>query len=170
MRIDMGAPEAVSKIEQKLVSAVERHRMIPEGTYVVAGVSGGADSMALLHFLSRIEGIRLLAAHVNHGLRGAEADRDEGFVRDWCAAHGIALEILHADVARLAKEQKQGIEECGRAVRYHFFEKLAGTDGLEAAYLLANRMEFSISYKEKELILNKIKLGKRDGKGIKVRR
>ena len=48
--------------------------------------------------------------------------------------------------------------------------KLAGTDGLEAAYLLANRMEFSISYKEKELILNKIKLGKRDGKGIKVRR
>ena len=48
--------------------------------------------------------------------------------------------------------------------------KLAGTDSLEAAYLLANRMEFSISYKEKELILNKIKLGKRDGKGIKVRR
>ena len=45
--------------------------------------------------------------------------------------------------------------------------KLAGTDSLEAAYLLANRMEFSISYKEKELILNKIKLGKRDGKGIK---
>ena len=48
--------------------------------------------------------------------------------------------------------------------------KLAGTDSLEAAYLLANRMEFSISYKEKELILNKIKLGKRDGNGIKVRR
>ena len=48
--------------------------------------------------------------------------------------------------------------------------KLAGTDSLEAAYLLASRMEFSISYKEKELILNKIKLGKRDGKGIKVRR
>ena len=48
--------------------------------------------------------------------------------------------------------------------------KLAGTDSLEAAYLLANRMECSISYKEKELIVNKINLGKRDGKGIKVRR
>ena len=142
MRIDTGAPEAVSKIEQKLVSAVERHRMIPEGAYVVAGVSGGADSMALLHFLSRIEGIRLLAAHVNHGLRGAEADRDEGFVRDWCAAHGIALEILHADVARLAREQKQGIEECGRAVRYHFFEKLAGTDGrIATAHTLSDSVE-----------------------------
>ena len=48
--------------------------------------------------------------------------------------------------------------------------KLSESDCLEAAYLLANRMEFSVSYKEKELVLNKIKLGKRDGKGVKIRR
>ncbi len=140
--MDKGSPEEIEKIEYSIRMAVEQNRMIPANVCVIAGVSGGADSMALLHFLSRIPWIRLLAAHLNHGLRGAEADRDENFVRAWCADHNIPLQVRREDIARLAKERKQSLEECGREERYRFFEELAGPDGrIATAHTLSDSAE-----------------------------
>ena len=96
---------------------------------IIIGISGGADSVALTHILfSRLPADKLLCAHVNHGIRGEEAERDENFVRSFCEKLGLRLEVLHADVPTLSKEWGMGEEECGRKVRYDFFNKLASGD------------------------------------------
>lgn len=99
---------------------------LPETGRLVVGFSGGADSTALVHWLmGRVEKERLVLAHVNHLLRGEEALRDQNFVEAFAKAHGLRVEILTADVGRLAKERGQSTEECGREVRYGFFHRLA---------------------------------------------
>ena len=88
-----------------------------DGTIVV-GLSGGADSTLLTHLLlERYGASRLHAVHVNHGIRGAEAARDEQFVRAFCASRGLRLTVFERDVPRLAAERREGIEECARHVR-----------------------------------------------------
>ena len=75
-----------------IIDFISEHQMLPSKTKVLCAVSGGADSMCLLHFLSSNAeslGITVAAAHFNHRLRGAEADRDQAFVEAWCADHGI---------------------------------------------------------------------------------
>lgn len=119
--------ERIAALEQKILQTIEEERMFEAGCGIVAGVSGGADSMMLIHFLRRYadeRGISLLAAHVNHGLRGKESDGDEAFVASWCAENGVNFRVLHADVSSLAKKNGQGLEECGRNVRYTFFRSL----------------------------------------------
>jgi tRNA(Ile)-lysidine synthase len=121
--------DRIAALEHKIVQTIEEERMFPDGCGIVAGVSGGPDSMMLIHFLRRFageRGIPLLAAHVNHGLRGKESDGDEAFVASWCAENGVDFRVLHADVASLAKKEGQGLEECGRNVRYTFFRSLCG--------------------------------------------
>ncbi len=96
----------------------------PEGR-VVAGFSGGADSTALCHWLLGVVGReRLLLAHVNHGLRGAESERDEAHVRALAEEWGAELRVNRTDVRALARKEGSGLEECGRRVRYAFFESL----------------------------------------------
>ncbi len=92
---------------------------------VVVGVSGGADSMALLHILHRraAEGLTVYAVHIHHGLRGEEADRDERLVRAFCTQHNIPLYVEHTDVQAMADVWGCGIEEAGRRVRYAAFER-----------------------------------------------
>ena len=93
---------------------------------IIIGISGGADSVALTHILfSRLPADKLICAHVNHGIRGEEADRDENFVREFSESLGIRFEVLHADIPALSKEWHMGEEECGRKVRYDFFANLA---------------------------------------------
>ena len=111
----------------KAVLAVERFEMLRSGDTVVAAVSGGADSMAMLCFLLDVReryNLNIFAAHVNHGLRGDEAARDENFVRDFCACREIPFEVLHADVAAEAAKSGESTEECGRRIRYEFFSQL----------------------------------------------
>lgn len=130
--------------EAKIAGAISRWNMFPKGCMVIAGLSGGADSMALTHYLYRHSGqlgIHLTAAHVNHGLRGAEADEDEAFVRSFCAECGIELKVLHTDVRRRAEEKSQGIEECGREVRYSFFRSLCGSGKIATAHTLSDSAE-----------------------------
>ena len=91
---------------------------------VLCAVSGGLDSMCLLHLLStwgRENGLAVTAAHFNHRLREA-AHRDEGFVRDWCAAHDIPCLCGGGDVRGYAAETGKTIEEAGRELRYAFLE------------------------------------------------
>lgn len=91
---------------------------------VCVAFSGGADSTCLLHLLNRLRetlGFSLSACHVNHQLRGAESDRDELQVRDFCRQLGIDLTVVRRDVQALAKQQKLSLELAARQVRYAFF-------------------------------------------------
>ncbi len=137
--------DRAAAIERKIEAAVREERMLPEGCAVVAGFSGGADSTVLLHFLlgyAREHGLDLTAAHVNHGLRGKESDRDEEFCRRWCRERGVRFRVLRADVRALAKEKSQGLEECGRQVRYSFFRSLCGKNGrIATAHTLTDSAE-----------------------------
>ena len=94
---------------------------------VLLALSGGADSRFLLDRLaegSKRYGFLLLLAHVHHGIRGEQADRDTRFCRALAEQYGLPIEVLFADVPALAKAHGRGIEEEAREVRYAFFEKL----------------------------------------------
>lgn len=96
-------------------------------TPILLAFSGGADSRALLHLLataSAREGFALFLAHVNHGIRGEEAMRDQTFCQEVADRYGCRLFILQEDVPALAKEWGMGIEEAARCVRYRFFAEL----------------------------------------------
>ncbi len=99
---------------------------------VIAAYSGGADSSCLLHLLHAYcteNGITLAAAHVNHMIRGEDADSDENFCRDECARLGIPLYVKKADVPALSRKSGMGIEEAARVVRYEFFRELSQKHG-----------------------------------------
>ena len=121
------------------------YEMIPPGTAVVAGLSGGADSVALLHWLCATQkaiSINLSAVHLNHMLRGGESDEDEAFCRALCQAMGIPLHVKRVDVAALARDTGVGVEEAGRRARYAFFEELADENTrIALAHTLSDRIE-----------------------------
>lgn len=100
--------------------AIEAHNLIPDGAKVVAGVSGGADSVALLHALQRL-GIPCTVAHLNHGLRGDESDGDEEFVRRLAEELGLPVVVRAADVRQLAEDSALSIEMAARQARHGFF-------------------------------------------------
>ena len=98
-----------------------------ESTPILVAFSGGADSRTLLDLLvrySKTSGAKIYAAHVNHGIRGDEADRDEAFCKKVAEDYGIPFFSLRADVPRIARETKKSVELAARDVRYEFFEKL----------------------------------------------
>ena len=100
--------------------------------HLAAAVSGGADSMALLLLLRQLQprfGYTLSACHVNHGLRGQSADRDEAFVRAECARLGVPLRVFHA--AELASPPAHAGEDWARRLRYTAFAQLQG-QGIDA--------------------------------------
>lgn len=106
---------------------VKRLDMIREGDVVVAGVSGGADSVCLLFVLCALRkrlGFTVSVCHVNHGLRGADADADERFVRELCAEYDVECRVFHENVELIAAKRKQSLEEAGRAVRREAFGKM----------------------------------------------
>ena len=107
-------------IYRKTAEFIKSHDMILEGDHTAAGVSGGADSVAMLHILSRLRQeipFSLYAVHVHHGIRKEEADRDAEFVRSLCGEWEIPMETVRFSVPELAEERRQGLEETGRQVR-----------------------------------------------------
>lgn len=123
----------------KIKETVEKYGMFNENKNVVVGVSGGADSCALLFALHKLKdeyALSITAAHVNHGIRGDEARRDEQFVKDFCQKLGVELRVAHFDVPQKAKEMKLGLEECGRILRYEFFQSVDPTALIATAHNL----------------------------------
>ena len=106
--------------------------MLPRGGAVLCAVSGGADSMCLLHLLSALAeegGFRVEAAHYHHGMRGAAADADAAFVADWCRARDIPCAVERGDVYGEAARLGLGVEETGRRLRYDFLRRTARARG-----------------------------------------
>lgn len=109
----------------KLTAFVRRYHMVQPGDRVIAAVSGGADSVALLWCLYLLKdklGITLEAAHFNHHLRGEESQRDEAFVRDFCDRFDIPLHVGGGAVI----PGEKGLEAAARNARYAFFDTLPG--------------------------------------------
>lgn len=110
------------------IELVSKYNMLPKGSRVLCAVSGGVDSMCLLHLLlskRRELGIELFAAHYEHGLRGEESLRDAQFVSAWCAENGIPCTVEHGDVAAYAMEKGMGTEQAARELRYDFLHRTA---------------------------------------------
>ncbi len=124
------------KILEKTEQYISDNHMLPEGTHVVAGISGGADSMCLLFVLMSLKEklkLSLCAVHVHHGIRGADADKDADFVKAFCRQNRIMCKTYRGDVPAMARAQKLTEEEAGRIYRYDCFAKaldeLGWTDG-----------------------------------------
>ncbi len=108
-------------------SAISQNNMLNKGDKVIVALSGGADSVSLLNVLLSLKdkySLTVMAAHVNHNIRGEEALRDESFVKKLCEDNNVELFIKSVDVNKLAKAQKISTELCGRNVRYEFFKEL----------------------------------------------
>lgn len=115
------------EIEEKVLSYVEKHRMLAAGDHVLCGLSGGADSVCLLYLLLAMKKhipITITAVHVNHRLR-EEADADEAFAKELCSKLGLPFYREEADVKALAKAEGMTLEEAGRMARYQIFAQLA---------------------------------------------
>lgn len=112
---------------QEIVSrTLEEQQLIRRGEHIIVALSGGADSVCLLHVLLALREtyqLKLSAVHINHRLRGEEADRDEAFVRELCKQQGIPCFCKCFDVAEYARSEKMGTEEAGRKLRYACFEE-----------------------------------------------
>lgn len=111
---------------EKIRNFIKKYDMLTTEDYVIAGVSGGADSVCLFFVLLALKselGIHFAVVHVNHGLRGEAADQDEEFVRQLCEKYAVPLEVLRVHLESIAKKRKQSVEEAGRMVRREAFEE-----------------------------------------------
>lgn len=111
-----------------VLAAIEKYNMISTGDRVVVALSGGADSVSLLDALCSLKekyNLTIYAAHLNHNLRGEEAERDENFCKILCKNYEVELFIKSIDIHTLANEQKISEELCGRNERYKFFDELS---------------------------------------------
>ncbi len=107
---------------------IEKFNMLNYGDTVIVALSGGADSVCLLHNLNSIRkkyNIDLRACHVNHNLRGEESNKDMKFCMELCRQNDIEIYVKNVDIDAMSKKRKMSHEECGRDVRYSFFNSLS---------------------------------------------
>ncbi len=134
-------------IRNKIIDFCNEKKLLDSGDGVLIGLSGGADSVCLLFMLSLMQkefDLKLYALHVNHGIRGSEADRDEAFCAELCKKTGIPFEAVKADIPALAEKEGLGLEEAGRKFRYALFEKKAeelGFNRIAVAHHMNDRAE-----------------------------
>lgn len=112
----------------KVAKTISEHNMISTGDTVGVGLSGGADSVALLHILAtnkdKLHIKKLIAVHVHHGIRGDEADRDAEFSKKLCENLGVEFVLFNINVPAEAEKTGESLEECARRLRYECFEKV----------------------------------------------
>ena len=145
----------------KVLETIKQYNMLKAGDKVICALSGGADSMALLYALYELRDtldIEVYAAHLNHSIRGEDADCDTRFVQDFCESINVKLFVKKCDIPKISKEEHLSEEECGREERYAaavrdiaWQEKVCFIDLRE--YILRNR-EFKSLYCEDGIHLN----------------
>ncbi|MBD1383186.1 tRNA lysidine(34) synthetase TilS [Metabacillus arenae] len=105
----------------------KRNSLIKDGSTIVVGVSGGPDSLALLHLLSALKkkgSFRLVAAHLDHMFRGKQSENEKKFVQKYCQDRNIEVETAQVDVSQFAKEKKLSSQVAARECRYQFFKEI----------------------------------------------
>lgn len=116
--------------EQKVIRFIKENNLISEGDKVLIALSGGPDSVFLLHFFNKFKNKYKIvpgAVHINHLLRGNDSDRDEIFCKAICNELDIPIYTVKANVKLYAKRNKYSLEIAGRNIRYDFFEKILST-------------------------------------------
>jgi tRNA(Ile)-lysidine synthetase-like protein len=124
-------------------ATLRAHQLIPEGALIVVGVSGGTDSLALLHML-HARGVRLHVATLDHGLRGQAGEDDARFVVETTRTWGIPVTSRQANVGALAHEKRMSIEAAARHARYDFLASVArevGADRVAVAHNADDQVE-----------------------------
>ncbi|MDZ5725182.1 MULTISPECIES: tRNA lysidine(34) synthetase TilS [Acetobacterium] len=119
-------------MEKKVIQYIEEQGILEAGDHVLIGVSGGADSLALLYFLDKFANwfhIFIGVAHLHHGLRGPDADEDEAFVKKFCQDRKIPFFSRQRNIGVISQDEQISVEEAGRKERYAFFMAIAATHG-----------------------------------------
>ena len=114
-------------MEKRVLEYILENELLQEKEKVVVGVSGGPDSICLLEVLYRLKSqleIELAVAHINHMLRGEEANEDEKYVNNFCLERGIEVYSKRININEFAKKQKMSTETAGREARYQFFKEV----------------------------------------------
>ncbi len=119
-------------VVEKVLQTVKQHQLIDPHDHIYVALSGGADSVCLLHVLillkNELQIDSITALHLHHGLRGEAADRDERFVSQLCSAMSIPLITKRVDTSLEAQRFHESVEEAGRRLRYTFFDEAVGDD------------------------------------------
>ena len=115
-------------MEQKVLNTIKEYKLIENGDRVIVGVSGGPDSISLLNVLNKIQknkiiNFEIIVVHINHQIR-KEADSDEEYVKEYCEKNQIKCYTKRIDVIKYANNNKMGLEEAGRKIRYDFFDEI----------------------------------------------
>lgn len=127
-------------MKQKFVQYITEQALFAPGAHLVVGVSGGADSVCLLRLLCEIQeewDLTLSVVHINHGIRGQEADEDAAYVAQLAKRWHLPFFLVEEDVPKLAREQGLSEEEAGRELRYREFESIRqsrGANGIAVAH------------------------------------
>lgn len=125
-------------MHRKVRRYIEKKGVLDESDKIIVAISGGADSVALLHVLERL-GYNIEAVHCNFHLRGEESLRDEDFVRSLCERMNVRLTVAHFDTNAYAAQKKISIEMAARELRYDFFEDVRKERGASAIAVAHHR-------------------------------
>lgn len=113
-------------MKTKILQTIKKYNLIKKGDSIVIGVSGGPDSICLLHILNELKNelnFKIYVAHINHMIR-KEADEETEYVKNFCKNIEVECFVKKIDVEKIAKQLKMGTEEAGRKIRYDFFEEI----------------------------------------------
>lgn len=130
-------PDMNGTLRNKVIHFIEENGLLAAGDTVLVAVSGGADSVALLDILFSLQELRLnlVAAHLNHMLRGHESDGDEEFAHKLADCYGIPFVSRRVDVNEVARVEGRSLEDAGRSARYLFFDEIAVSRKAQAVAL-----------------------------------
>lgn len=130
-------------MNNKVLKTVKKYNMLSKGDRVLIGVSGGADSIALLEFFVSVKekyDLDICVAHIEHGIRGEDSVNDAVFVENYCKKLGVSFYLKTIDAPNLAKKAKMGVEEYSRMARYDFFNTIE-CDKIATAHNLTDNIE-----------------------------
>lgn len=130
-------------MNNKVLKTVKKYNMLSKGDRVLIGVSGGADSIALLEFFVSVKekyDLDICVAHIEHGIRGEDSVNDAEFVKNYCKKLGVNFYLKTIDAPKLAKKAKMGVEEYSRMARYDFFNTIE-CDKIATAHNLTDNIE-----------------------------
>ena len=130
-------------MNDKVLKTVKKYNMLSKGDRVLIGVSGGADSIALLEFFVSVKekyDLDICVAHIEHGIRGEDSVNDAEFVENYCKKLGVNFYLKTIDAPNLAKKAKMGVEEYSRMARYDFFNTIE-CDKIATAHNLTDNIE-----------------------------